>query len=225
MKISDPAATPRPDRHGRRDPRSDRRRRRYRADRPGCRAAAVDAAACPPGRRPPRRHGGDVPLDQRPGADPHERARGALRLGGVRAADARDGERSGRCGRASCWPRNPGAEVGFVSEAGWESITFLLSAQELAAQLAARRRETEIRLPRDVEMLQARTGARSQALRMGQAARRGGRAPPRAASTKEDRSGSRRRPSCSRSSSPPSASPKISSPATSTGVVRRRVWS
>ena len=47
----------------------------------------------------------------------------------------------------------PGAEVGFVSDAGWESITFLLSAQELAAQLAARRRETEIRLPRDVEML------------------------------------------------------------------------
>ena len=47
----------------------------------------------------------------------------------------------------------PGAEVGFVADAGWQSITFLLSAQELATQLAARRRETEFRLPRDLEML------------------------------------------------------------------------
>ena len=47
----------------------------------------------------------------------------------------------------------PGEEVCFVAEAGWESITFLLSAQELTAQLAARRRETEFRLPRGVEML------------------------------------------------------------------------
>lgn len=46
----------------------------------------------------------------------------------------------------------PGAEVGFVAEAGWQSITFLLSARLLAAQLAARQRE--FRLPRGVELLQ-----------------------------------------------------------------------
>jgi AraC-like DNA-binding protein len=48
----------------------------------------------------------------------------------------------------------PGVEVGFVADAGWESVAILVSAQELAAQLAARQRETEFRLPRDVETLE-----------------------------------------------------------------------
>ena len=48
----------------------------------------------------------------------------------------------------------PGAEVGFVSEAGWQSVAYLVSAPELGAHLAARGRDSELRLPRGVEMLQ-----------------------------------------------------------------------
>lgn len=48
----------------------------------------------------------------------------------------------------------PGAEVGFVSEAGWQSVAYLVSARELGAHLAARRLEREFRLPRGVEILQ-----------------------------------------------------------------------
>lgn len=48
----------------------------------------------------------------------------------------------------------PGAQVGFVSEAGWQSVAYLVSAPELGAHLAARGRASELRLPRGVEMLQ-----------------------------------------------------------------------
>jgi AraC family transcriptional regulator, ethanolamine operon transcriptional activator len=47
----------------------------------------------------------------------------------------------------------PGVEVGFVSEAGWQSVAYLLSARELGAHLAARRLETGFRRPRGVEVL------------------------------------------------------------------------
>jgi len=49
----------------------------------------------------------------------------------------------------------PGAEAGFVANAGWESITILLPLQDMAAHLAGRQREEEFRLPRGVEILQA----------------------------------------------------------------------
>jgi len=48
----------------------------------------------------------------------------------------------------------PESEVTFVSDAGWESIALLLPPQDISAHLMARQRETEFRLPRDVEMLQ-----------------------------------------------------------------------
>jgi len=48
----------------------------------------------------------------------------------------------------------PGAEAGFVANAGWESITILLPLQDMAAHFAGRRREEEFRLPRGVEILQ-----------------------------------------------------------------------
>jgi AraC family transcriptional regulator, ethanolamine operon transcriptional activator len=47
----------------------------------------------------------------------------------------------------------PDKMVGFVTNAGWESVTILVSARELDAQLSARRREAELRLPRGVEIL------------------------------------------------------------------------
>jgi AraC-like DNA-binding protein len=49
----------------------------------------------------------------------------------------------------------PGAEARFVAEPGWESMTVLLSPQEIHAHLIARRREGEFRLPSGVEVLQA----------------------------------------------------------------------
>jgi len=49
----------------------------------------------------------------------------------------------------------PGAEAGFVANAGWESITILLPQQDMAAHLAGRRPEDEFRLPRGVEIMQA----------------------------------------------------------------------
>jgi len=48
----------------------------------------------------------------------------------------------------------PGAEASFVTDAGWESITFLLPPQDISAQLVARQRESEFRLPQGVETLQ-----------------------------------------------------------------------
>ena len=48
----------------------------------------------------------------------------------------------------------PESEARFVADAGWESITFLLPAQDVRAHLAARRREFEFRLPSGVETLQ-----------------------------------------------------------------------
>jgi AraC family ethanolamine operon transcriptional activator len=49
----------------------------------------------------------------------------------------------------------PGAEARFVAEPGWESMTILLSPQEIHRHLIPRRREGEFRLPSGVEMLQA----------------------------------------------------------------------
>jgi AraC-like DNA-binding protein len=48
----------------------------------------------------------------------------------------------------------PEAEASFVTDAGWESIAFLLPPQDISAHLAARQRESEFRLPRGVEPLQ-----------------------------------------------------------------------
>jgi len=52
----------------------------------------------------------------------------------------------------------PGAEVTFVTDAGWESITFLIAPAEISAHLADRRRQREFRLPRGVETLQVDQG-------------------------------------------------------------------
>ena len=49
----------------------------------------------------------------------------------------------------------PGTEARLVTDAGWESVTFLLPPQELRAHLAARQRESEFRLPQGLEMWQA----------------------------------------------------------------------
>jgi AraC family ethanolamine operon transcriptional activator len=49
----------------------------------------------------------------------------------------------------------PESEARFVTDAGWESITFLLPPQDISAHLAARQRESEFRLPHGVETLQA----------------------------------------------------------------------
>lgn len=57
----------------------------------------------------------------------------------------------------------PGAEVSFVTSGGWESITFLLSPDDVRAHLMARQRESEFHLPSGVEPLQVDTG-RVQAL-------------------------------------------------------------
>jgi AraC-like DNA-binding protein len=51
----------------------------------------------------------------------------------------------------------PGAEARFVSDAGWESVAFLLPPQEANLHLTARHREGGPRLPRGVEHL--RVGA------------------------------------------------------------------
>jgi AraC family ethanolamine operon transcriptional activator len=48
----------------------------------------------------------------------------------------------------------PEAEVRFVVDAGWESITFFLPPQDISAHLSARQRENEFRLPHGVETLQ-----------------------------------------------------------------------
>jgi AraC family transcriptional regulator, ethanolamine operon transcriptional activator len=47
-----------------------------------------------------------------------------------------------------------GAEATFVTEAGWESIAFLVPAQDVKEHLTARGRESEFRLPHGVETLQ-----------------------------------------------------------------------
>jgi AraC family transcriptional regulator, ethanolamine operon transcriptional activator len=49
----------------------------------------------------------------------------------------------------------PEAEARFVVDPGWESVTFLLSPQDLRAHLAARQREHEFYVPHGVEALQA----------------------------------------------------------------------
>jgi AraC family transcriptional regulator, ethanolamine operon transcriptional activator len=48
----------------------------------------------------------------------------------------------------------PGSEVTFVADAGWESIAFLVPAQDIKEHLAARHRESEFRIPHGVETLQ-----------------------------------------------------------------------
>jgi len=50
----------------------------------------------------------------------------------------------------------PGSEVQFVTNDGYESIAFLLPPEDLRAHLAARQREADLRLPRGVETLQAK---------------------------------------------------------------------
>jgi AraC-like DNA-binding protein len=49
----------------------------------------------------------------------------------------------------------PDTEARFVVDAGWESITFLLSPQDVREHLAARQREHEFHMPHGVEALQA----------------------------------------------------------------------
>ena len=48
----------------------------------------------------------------------------------------------------------PGAEATFVTDTGWESITFLLAPAEVRAHLAHRQRGPEFLLPQGVETLQ-----------------------------------------------------------------------
>ena len=47
----------------------------------------------------------------------------------------------------------PETEVGFVAEAGYESITFLLPPEDVSSHLRARGREEDFRVPHGVEML------------------------------------------------------------------------
>jgi AraC family transcriptional regulator, ethanolamine operon transcriptional activator len=49
----------------------------------------------------------------------------------------------------------PATKVMFVANPGWESVTFLVSPQDISAHLTARQREGEFRLPHGVEVLQA----------------------------------------------------------------------
>jgi len=48
----------------------------------------------------------------------------------------------------------PGAEATFVTDTGWESISFLLPRTEIRTHLIQRRRVSEFRLPKGVETLQ-----------------------------------------------------------------------
>ena len=48
----------------------------------------------------------------------------------------------------------PGSEVTFVADAGWESISFLVPAQDIKEHLTARQRGSEFRIPQGVETLQ-----------------------------------------------------------------------
>jgi AraC-like DNA-binding protein len=48
----------------------------------------------------------------------------------------------------------PGAEATFVTDSGWEGISFLLAPAEVRAHLALRQPEAEFRLPQGVETLQ-----------------------------------------------------------------------
>ena len=48
----------------------------------------------------------------------------------------------------------PETEVGFVAEAGYESITFLLPPEDVSSHLRVRRRDEDFRLPHGVETLQ-----------------------------------------------------------------------
>ncbi len=49
----------------------------------------------------------------------------------------------------------PGFQVQFVADPGWQGITFLLPPAYIGAHLSARQRGEEFRLPRGVEMLQS----------------------------------------------------------------------
>jgi AraC family transcriptional regulator, ethanolamine operon transcriptional activator len=53
----------------------------------------------------------------------------------------------------------PKTEVGFVAEAGYESIAFLLPPEDVREHLRTRHREGDFRLPRGVEALQVNTEA------------------------------------------------------------------
>jgi len=51
----------------------------------------------------------------------------------------------------------PEAENTFVTNPGWETITFLLPSEDILAHLTARQRESEFHLPKGVEALQVDT--------------------------------------------------------------------
>ena len=57
----------------------------------------------------------------------------------------------------------PNAQVRFVADAGWESLTFLLRPEYIRAHLSARQRDDEFHMPRGVETLRA-DAAKVQAL-------------------------------------------------------------
>jgi len=52
----------------------------------------------------------------------------------------------------------PEAQARFVTDAGWESLTFLLPPQDISAHFAARRRNGAFRRPRGIETLQVNPG-------------------------------------------------------------------
>jgi AraC family ethanolamine operon transcriptional activator len=47
----------------------------------------------------------------------------------------------------------PGTEMSFVTNSGWESVTFLISPDDVRAHLAVRQREAEFHLPRGAQPL------------------------------------------------------------------------
>lgn len=49
----------------------------------------------------------------------------------------------------------PESEARFVVDADWEDVAFMVRPEDVAAHLAARRREGEYRMPRDVDLLDA----------------------------------------------------------------------
>ena len=131
--------------------------------------------------RRPFEHGGDgsprgvlgrVPLDQPSIRYSHACSQGLGRLRHVRRPSARVGE-LGSAGppalNAGCGARQ--AEVTFVTNKGWESITLLLAPTEVRGHLTQRQRESEFHLPRGVETLQVDHRRRSQPVRLGKATR------------------------------------------------------
>jgi AraC family ethanolamine operon transcriptional activator len=61
----------------------------------------------------------------------------------------------------------PGAEISFVTESGWESVTVMLAAADLRAHLEARGRAREFHAPKGVEVLRASPGGARQLFAVG----------------------------------------------------------